>query len=73
MHFDAAALVGLAVCERNAVDVLVDADEREAQFGLARIAVGVAPDQACGPRNNSEASLRRHMKWRPTTMKPGTA
>ena len=46
MHFDAAALVGLACRERNAVDVLVDADEREAQVRLARVAVGVAPDQA---------------------------
>ena len=46
VHLDAAALVGLACSERDAVDVLADAHEREAQVRLARVAVGVAPDQA---------------------------
>ena len=34
--------VGLAADERDRIDVLVDAHQREAQVRLARVAVGVA-------------------------------
>src|SRR5262249_35078602 len=42
----AALLVGLAAGQRDAVQVLVDAGQREAQFAFARVALGVARDQA---------------------------
>ena len=66
VHFDAAALVGLACGERDAVDVLADADERETQVRLARVAVGVAPDQAPAHEIAREASPPRHTRSRPT-------
>jgi len=52
MSFDPAALVGLARRERNPVDVLADADEREAQVRLARVTVGVGALPGSGPRSN---------------------
>ena len=72
MHLDAAALVGLALRERDAVDVLVDADEREAQVRLARVALGVAPDEAAADeiaqqRADDRIEIAAH------SMKPGTA
>ena len=42
---DAALLVGLARGQRNVIDVLVDAHQREAQIRLPRVAVGVAADE----------------------------
>ena len=73
MHFDAAALVGLAFGERNAVDVLVDADERETQVRLARVAVGVAPDQASAHEIAQSSEPTTAYEMAAHSMKPGTA
>src|SRR5882757_1574661 len=46
MQLDAPSLILLARGERDSIQVLVDANERESQIGLTRVAFGIPVDQA---------------------------
>ena len=73
MQLDAPALVRFAAGERDTVEVLVDAHQREAQVRLARIALRVAADEAAPDpvaQQRAEARIERSAAH---TMKPGTA
>ena len=72
MQLDAPLLVRLAGRERNAIDMLVDAHQREAQIRLARIALGVAADEA-PPDPVAQQRAGARVQNAAQTMKPGTA
>ena len=60
MQLDAPPLVRLAGGQRNAIEMFIDAHQRKAQVRLARIALGIAVDEAAARPSSSAASRRRH-------------